>query len=605
VGSLLSREKVNEVRDRTNIVEVIRRHVELKRAGTNWKGLCPFHAEKTPSFNVNESRQIFYCFGCGEKGDVLSFVMKVESCSFPEALRSLAKDAGIELPERTMSPAEREEASFKEQMAHAVEMATRFFEEQLQAPAGAAARAYISGRGISDAVAKRFRLGYAPQSWGLLERHLAAQKVSLQAAIGAGLLGENERGRYDFFRDRVMLPVIDRQKRAVGFSSRLLDPDAKERKYVNSQESVVFHKKESLYGLSAAADPIRRSREAIVVEGNFDVLALHEAGFENAVAPMGTALTSDQVRLLARMADRVIVIFDGDEAGIRAARKAVPLFIEAEMDGRVARLPAGQDPDDFVRREGAEVFKRLAASALPVVEHFIDDLARRAEATIPGRMSALEEAAPLMARVRNPTLRELYVGRLASTLGLSSAQVMRAVRAASAGRQVESVASAAASASAAVVASAKRKPARDELEAVVLLVAHPSLGASADATRVFDLLTDEGLRPLCRSALEALRTSERIDVSSWLDAGPADIRDAVMEALTDGRFDGIPDASRMLRALVVRLEKGRLDQEISDMKLALERARQSGDQEAVRAISMRQMELFRIQKGLGEAPLRP
>jgi DNA primase len=516
------------------------------------------------------------------------------------------------LPERTQSPAEREEASFKEQMGRAVEAATRFFEEQLQAPVGAAARAYISGRGISDEVAKRFRLGYAPQSWGLLERYLVGQKISLPAAIGAGLLGENERGRYDFFRDRVMLPVIDRQKRAVGFSSRLLDPEAKERKYVNSQESVVFHKKESLYGMAAAHDAIRRSREAIVVEGNFDVLALHEAGLENAVAPMGTALTIDQVRLLARMADRVIVIFDGDEAGIRAARKAVPLFIEAEMDGRVARLPSGQDPDDFVRREGAEAVKRLAAGALPVVEHFIDDLARRAEATIPGRMSALEEAAPLLARVRNPTLRELYVGRLASTLGLSSSQVMRSVRAAAAGNAKGDAANLAGTARAGVstsaamtVAPAKRKPARDELEAVVLLAAHPTLAGDADAARIYDLLTDEGLRPLCRSALEVLRKGERLDVSSWLDAGPADVRDAVMEALTDGRFDKVPDATRMLRSLVVRLEKGRLDREISETKLALERARQSGNEEAARAISMRQMELFRIQKGLGEAPLRP
>jgi DNA primase len=495
-------------------------------------------------------------------------------------------------------------------MFRAVEAAVSFFEEQLQGPAGAAAREYISGRGISDAVAKRFRLGYAPSGWGVLERHLAGRQIPSSIAEALGLLGVNDRGRYDFFRDRVMLPVVDRQKRAVGFSSRLLDPLAKDRKYVNSPDSPLFHKKEQLYGLAAAADAIRRAREAIVVEGNFDVLALHEAGFENAVAPMGTALTIEQINLLARMADRATVVFDGDEAGERAARKAVPLFVEADFDGRIARrlVLDKADPDDYVRSQGgADAFrKKVLGEAKPAVEYFIDELARGAEATIPGRMSALEEAAPLLARVRNPTARELYVGRLAIALQISTQQVVRAMRAAAAaasGRPATPAEVAARSEAPAV--RVRREPPRDELEAVVMIVAHPALATTPDAQRVQDLLIDEGLRPLCRVALESLRTTERIDIAAWLDAGPPDVREAVSQALMDGRFDQVPDAGRALRSLVARLERGRIEGMIKENVDALERARRSGDEDAVRAISMRQMELIRTKKGLGEAPLRP
>jgi DNA primase len=631
-----SREKVDEVRDRTNIVEVVRRHVELKRAGTaNWRGLCPFHAEKTPSFYVHESRQFFHCFGCGEKGDVLTFVMKIEQCPFPEALRSLARDAGVDLPERPQSAAERkareEEESERELMQRAVECATAFFEAQLQTPAGSAARTYVESRGISDDVAKRFRVGYAPNGWGLLEKHLQAAGIPAPIAETLGLLGANERGRYDFFRDRVMLPVIDRQKRVVGYSSRLLDPNAKDRKYVNSPDSPLFHKKKELYGLAAASDAIRRSREAIVVEGNFDVMTLHEAGIDNAVAPMGTALTPEQIALLGRMADRVVVVFDGDDAGVRAARKAVPLFVEADVDGRVARMPKGLDPDDFVRKEGADAFRRLTAGGKPAVEHFIDDLARGAEATIPGRMSALEEAAPILARVRNVTARELYGSRLASALGLSAPQVVRAIRAAAAAAsarpsggasgaaannlaannnarpgEVGAAGSSAASLGAAAAAPrTRRQPARDELEAVVLIAVHPALARSADARRIEELLTDPGLRPLCRVALSSLQTAERLEMATWLDAGPEDLREAVSSAVMDGRFDQVPDPARVLRSLVVRLERGRVEREIKDTNDALERARRNGDEDAVRAISMRQMELIRTKLGLGEAPQRP
>ena len=601
---LIPREKIDDVRERTNIVEVIKRHVELKRAGSaNFVGLCPFHAEKTPSFNVHEARQFFHCFGCGEKGDVFTFVTKIEQRPFAEVLRDLARDAGVDLPEKAMSPAERqalvEAESEKGLMLRAVEAAVAFFEQQLQTPAGAAARAYISGRGISDDVTRRFRLGYAPAGWDALQKHLASLKIPPAIAERLGLVGVNERGRYDFFRDRVMLPVLDRQKRPMGFSSRLLDPEAKDRKYVNSPDSPLFHKKEQLYGMHAALDAIRKERRAVVVEGNFDVLSLHEAGITEAVAPMGTALTAEQVAMLGRTAERVVMVFDGDSAGERAGQKAVPLFVDADVDGRIARLPGGQDPDDFVRREGAEAFRKLIEAGRPVVEQFIDDLARGTEATIPDRMKALEDAAVVLGRVHNPTARELYVGRLASTLGLSSPQVWRAVRSAAA-EQSSRRPHAAAPIAAAPAPVTKREPPREELEAVVLLIAKPELKGGQDtqivARRVGELLTDPGLQLACRLALET--EGARLDVAAWLEKTPADIRDAIARALMDGRFDRVPDAPRALADLVKRLETGRRERMLEQYKLAMEEAIRQGDEIAKRELFARQMDLIRTKHGV-------
>lgn len=600
------------------MVDVVKRHVELKRAGTvNWKGLCPFHAEKTPSFHVHEQRQFFHCFGCGEKGDVFSFLVKVEQRSFMEVLRDLAQQSGVELPEKTMSSAElkamAEAESERERMLRAVELATKFFEEQLAAPAGALARAYLDSRGLTADTIAAFRVGYAPASWDALQIHLAERQVSPAIAEQLGLVGVNERGRYDFFRDRVMLPVLDRQKRPVGFSSRLLDPDAKDRKYVNSPDSPLFHKKEQLYGLPGAVDAIRRSGTAVVVEGNFDVMSLHQAGITEAVAPMGTALTAKQVSIVGKMAARVVLVFDGDEAGLRAARKALPLLLEDDVDGRVAQMPPRVDPDDFVRQQGADAFRKLIDGARPVVEQFIDDVAGQADTTIPGRVQALEEAVQVLAKVRNPTARELYVGRLAGALGVSTQQATRALRGAMAwhsgaprreARTEGSVADPAAVADAAA-APPVRTPPRDELETLLLLVARPELGRLPEAARVLELLIDPGVRQVYRNALEALQKGERADVPAWLDRCPDDIRAAVGSAIMDGRYDGLEGADRVLRSLVARLERSRIDAELAQANRLHLEALARGDENAARAISLREMELIRTKQGLSEARLRP
>ena len=577
--------------------------MELKRAGTgSFKGLCPFHAEKTPSFHVHEQRQFFHCFGCGEKGDVFNFLQMIERRSFMDVLRDLAGPAGIDLPESTLTPAERKAAeeaeSERERMLRAMEEATRFYEAQLAAPGGAAARAYIEKRGISTATAGRFRLGYAPAGWDSLQKQLVLARVQPAVAERLGLVGSNDRGHYDFFRDRIMLPVLDRQKRPVGFSSRLLDPDAKERKYVNSPDSPLFHKKENLYGLHVAIDAIRRGGTAIVVEGNFDVLTLHEAGIDEAVAPMGTALTVEQVTLLGRMAKRIVVVFDGDSAGTRAAEKAVPVaveaglfFAEADADGRVAEMPPGVDPDDFVRTQGAAAFRALVEQARPMLDHLIQRASD--DATIPGKASTARRVAEVLAKVRNPLVRDLYVRDLAAKLGVPVHQVVRMVRA-SAGQGPRDDAEVAAPASAVV----RRAPQPDELDALVLLVSRPEVASSPHAQQVLGLLRDPGIQQIYATALDGLRAGGRPDVPAWLDSGPAEIREPVGLALMDGRWTRIDAPEEAMRMLAIKLDRMRVDEELVSAQRQYREALAHGNEEEARAISMREMELIRTKLGL-------
>ena len=674
---LVPREQIDDVRDRTNIVEVVKRYVELKRAGTgSWKGLCPFHAEKTPSFHVHEARQFFHCFGCGEKGDVFAFLAKIEQRSFSEVLKDLADSAGVALPERQpLTPAERrarqDSESERDRMLRIMDLAATFFEQNLAADGGdaARARAYLDSRGIGAAVRTRFRLGYAPPRGTSLQELLGIKHVSPSDAERLGLTGVGERGRYDFFRDRVMLPVFDRQKRVIGFGSRLLDPEAKDRKYVNSPDSPLFHKKECLYGLHAALDAIRKSGTAIVVEGNFDVLALHEGGFEEAVAPMGTALTAEQMALLARLARRVVVVFDGDGAGQRAAQKAVPMFVEAEVDARIARLPTGKDPDDYVRQPGGPAaFRKLLETARPMLDQFIQDAAL--DTTVPGRVATLESVAGLLIRVRNPTTRELYQRQLAAVLGVSAPQVVRAMREAQerhqerrperlpeprtertsegrphagsspataaksvpapawrgdaapgpgpvvpgdgiGGGQARGEAAAAdggGSRTAAVPATTpapERSLPRDELEVLVLLISYPELLATPEAGRANQLLIDGTVRQLCRQLEERAGRGEHVDVPALIELAPPEARRSVAAALMDEGMSTAANPPSKLRALVARLELQRVEAEISMNGRLLDHARNRGDDSGATAIMKRGIELNQTKQGLKAALQRP
>ena len=415
---------IHEVRDRADIVGVIGRYVELKRAGRSWKGLCPFHDEKSPSFNVNPDRGIFHCFGCQTGGDVISFLVKHDNLTFPEAVRSLAADLGIEIPET----GDRSDRGEREGIYAALEQAQRFYREALASDAGKAAREYLARRGLDPATIEHFGLGFAPDAWETLTRRLERAGVPTSVSSAAGLILEGRSGgHYDRLRGRITFPIHDVRARVIAFGGRALGED-QEPKYLNTSESAVYHKRRALYGLHHALEHMRRAGRAIVCEGYFDAIALHRADMGEAVATCGTALTSDHATDLSRRTSNVFLLFDGDNAGQNAMEKALLVLLPAGLRVRAVTLPGGCDPDDYLAAEGAEALRAIVDRAPDAIELVI----RRAMAagcTTPAeKADAVRRVAPMIAVIPNPVERSEYARRLAVATGTESAAVESVVR---------------------------------------------------------------------------------------------------------------------------------------------------------------------------------
>ncbi len=413
------------IKERADIVQIIGECIELKRSGVRFLGRCPFHGEKTPSFSVHAGQQFYHCFGCGESGDVFSFIMKYHNLDFQSALKELAKRYQIELPERRQSKEEELRAQ-KSQLLFAVnEKCATIFSRYLQdAPAARTARDYLHKRGVGVELVTRFRIGYAPAvegaGWNFLGSQLGREEV--KTAVEAGLLVEKEQGgSYDRFRDRILFPISDISGRICGFGGRIVGEG--QPKYLNSPESLVFNKGKLLLGLFQQKEFIRRQNHAVLVEGNFDLISLVAHGCHNVAAPLGTALTREQLRLLKRFAEKVTLLFDGDEAGRKAAVRAVPLFLAEQIPGRVAFLPVGHDPDTFVREKGLAELNVLFDQAVALPEFALAQMIDQHGLTLDGKGKILEELKPLIAAAVSPLQRSLFVSHFAEKLGLAAGQL--------------------------------------------------------------------------------------------------------------------------------------------------------------------------------------
>ena len=409
-------DKIEEVRSRADIVEIVGAHVRLRRAGRNFVGLCPFHNEKTPSFSVNAERGFFHCFGCGAGGSVFNFIMRVEGLTFPEAVRSIARKYGVTIPEHDQSgPA----AGEREAMLKASEVAAEFFAHVLwNTDDGALARDYLKSRGISVETARAFILGFAPSRPASLAKALERRGLR-DAGVKVGLVKKDGDGAYDMFRARVMFPIRDAQGRAIAFGGRVLD--ARLPKYINSPESPLYSKARTLYGLFEARQAISSNvaagkDRAILVEGYFDVIALWQAGFKEAVAGCGTALTVEQLRALTRYTKNVIACFDGDAAGRKASMRALEIFLQAGLLGRGIFIPSGFDPDTFVRERGAGAFAELADKAELLVDYFLSEQAGAARGSIAERARAAERVAEMLKLVDDPFQFDLLARKAADLL---------------------------------------------------------------------------------------------------------------------------------------------------------------------------------------------
>ncbi|WP_298271875.1 DNA primase [Geobacter sp.] len=424
--SMIPDDKIREVRERASILDVVSDYVSLRKSGANYQGLCPFHGEKTPSFNVNPARGIFHCFGCGVGGNAITFVARMEGLSFPEAVKFLAKRVGVEIEDRPATAAERRRQDEREELHGIVEMAVQLYRDLLRRGGeGAAARSYLERRGVSAETSEAYRLGFAPERWDYLARHLQQRKVPLEQAEKLGLVRRRESGGYyDTFRNRLLFTISDIHGRAIGFGGRVLDDSLP--KYINSPDSPIYHKSEVLFGVSLAKGALRESGSAIIVEGYFDHLALHQAGIRNVVATCGTALTEGHLKLLRRYAGKAYTLFDADSAGTKATLRALDLFLEAGFPAHVVELTAGEDPDSFIRNEGTEAFAARLSKARPVVDFFFRELLRQTDTgSVEGKVQVVAQMAPRLEKIGNTFERELYAREIARVLGVDVRMVLK------------------------------------------------------------------------------------------------------------------------------------------------------------------------------------
>lgn len=418
-------EILQQIRDRIDIIDLISTYVSLSKAGQNYKGLCPFHSEKTPSFSVNPVRQMFYCFGCSVGGDAFTFLMKQEGMDFMEALLELSQRTGVVLPERRESAAKTTSGLARQRYYHLYELAASWYHRNLQeAPEGQAARDYLDQRGINRESWITYQLGYAPDGWNGLSRWLEGQSVKPEELIQAGLVVRKEKedgsrvSIYDRFRARVMFPIADPRGQVLGFGGRVMQDEASP-KYLNSPETDLFFKGRSLYGMDKARQSAASSGLFYLVEGYFDVIALHQYGIANAVAPLGTALTPDHVQILRRLAPSVMLVFDGDAAGVGAALRTLDLFVNSGIDVRVLLLPAGEDPDTFIRKNGVSAFRELEGQASTLLDFAIMSVLNKAKKdSIQDRVKRADDILAILQKTKNPIEKDEYLKVVSERLGI-------------------------------------------------------------------------------------------------------------------------------------------------------------------------------------------
>ncbi|UCF30880.1 MAG: DNA primase [bacterium] len=407
---------IERVKEASDVVDVVGQHVSLKKSGANFKGLCPFHQEKTPSFTVNASKQIFHCFGCNTGGDVIRFVMLHDGLPFADALRKLAGRAGIDLPEREFDSGPRRDR--KDLLYRANRIAFEFFSAHLmRTDEGRRARDYLQARGIHSDVSRVFGLGYAPKGWRNLLERLKEEGIDHGLAVECGLAvqGDGPKEPYDRFRDRVVFPIRDLSGRVLGFGGRVLDDQLP--KYINTPETPIYRKGDSLFGMDVAASHIRDEGSVILTEGYLDVISLHQGGIRNVVGVLGTALTGDQARRIRRLTDSCVLLFDGDEAGTKAALRSGMILLEAGFQCQVAPLEPGQDPDSYLRDKGREMLTRKISRAQPIITFALEE-ARR---LFPGgnadsRVKVLDAIVPYLAKIGDRAKQGVYLKEVAEEL---------------------------------------------------------------------------------------------------------------------------------------------------------------------------------------------
>jgi DNA primase len=400
---------IDDLRRQSDIVRIVQDYVTLKKAGANWVARCPFHKETKPSFSVNPAKEIFYCFGCQKGGSVFNFVMEIERVTFPEAIKIVADKSGVPLPKMIDDGRFEARKRDSDQVIELNQWALQWWEDQLQSKAATSVRQYLKQRGLTEETAKTFRLGFAPDSWDALSTHLRQKGATQEQLESSGLVVKKEEGgSYDRFRGRLIFPVFDAQGKPIAFGGRTLDPEG-EPKYLNSPETPAYTKGRHLFGLNLTRDEIRRNGFAILVEGYLDLIVPYQFGVRNLAASLGTALTPEQVKLIGRFARKVVVNYDGDRAGVQAAKRAIETLLAEDLEVKVLVLPDNADPDDFIRKYGVTEYQQRRGKAQPHIQFVIDQAVRDRNLHNPAdKAAAVEETLPFVRAVRSRIQRREY-----------------------------------------------------------------------------------------------------------------------------------------------------------------------------------------------------
>jgi len=596
-NQFFSEDKISEVRERSSILEVVSDYVSLKKAGRNYKGLCPFHSEKTPSFMVNEEKQIFHCFGCGAGGDVFHFLMRAGQFSFPQAVEELARRYGVKLISRELSPTKKKEMAKREILFQINQIASDYFHDLLtQRREGEEARRYLSKRGISNGILEEHRLGYSLESWDALVRHLQGKKVSLEMAWELGLiLPKKKEGWYDAFRGRILFPIFDLHHRIVGFGGRVLGEG--QPKYINSPESSIYHKGEILYGLHLAKQYLASKDYVIITEGYFDLLTLHQCGLKHSVATLGTALTTLHIRTLKRYTKNLIIVFDADPAGVQATFRTLPLFLEEEVWGKTVVLPKGHDVDDFLRKGNVEAFDKKVAEAVPLIDFFFEQMMKICDVkSIEGKVKVVEEGVALIRRIPEGIRRNFYMKVLSEKLGLQESVLYEMLRSSARDR----------------IQTAKdmkkrfveRAFPKAEETVVRLMVQHPELIPMISEEGVLKEFESPILQKMADTLESLYQKKGSLNLTEALGYFDEDLKGRLCEfALQENALQG-GQREKILKDCIQKIREKRLKKDENELLRRIKEAEKQKGEKGLEILLIERQEMARKERGLQKHTIR-
>ncbi len=580
--------KIEEIKSRVDIVELAAEYLTLKKAGRNYLGLCPFHQEKTPSFTVNREKQIFYCFGCGEGGNVITFLMKVANKTFPEAIKELAEKTGVVLPSPQASKESRQSDSLRESIANLNLRAAQQYARNLYSPAGKIAQDYLAVRGIKPETVKQFRLGFAPDAWRSLADYIKGSGLSLKIAEQAGLVvAGKEESFYDRFRGRLIFPIENVSGEIVAFGGRIMDKG--EPKYLNSPESPIYVKGKNLYGLNKTKEEIRKKGFALIVEGYFDLISLWNAGIGNVVASLGTALTRDHLELLRRYTSEVVALFDPDEAGRKALDRSLELFLMMDMRARVLVLPGGLDPDDYVKKFGQEKMAELITNAQPLSDYYIENILGSGK-TFEDKREMLKTAMEFINKINDKKEKDLFIKRIAEKTGVDQELLIKEVYKST--------------------SSIKAKTGKDklpfninndvvELHLLQILLEYPQKTDQVANDNILDYFLQPELKALGKKIVDAYKLLGFVDLGIILSADEeAPLREKIFRTM----MEALPSDDVMMEKIfsdnVRQIKKKWYKDQHRQIKLKLAQAQEKGNDELLNKLVQEKEKLLIEERAL-------